>query len=144
MAAIAPPSVAPEHPFLSAIRSNALLNQIQHADSSSQGRRTARLVGDLAAITSMLTMSFADLLFRCMSDTQIIHNATLQAIDIIHELCAQLLVLLDWSFSEEHCSLTTRLLSAFTCFAGMQTCPLTLASTTRPPPSRLFWTKRPS
>jgi hypothetical protein len=71
----------------------------------------------------MLTMSFADLLFRCMSDTQIIHNATLQAIDIIHELCAQLLVLLDWSFSEEHCSLTTRLLSAFTGFTGMQTCP---------------------
>ena len=34
VAAIAPPSVAPEHPFLSAIRSNALLNQIQHADSS--------------------------------------------------------------------------------------------------------------
>jgi hypothetical protein len=74
VAAIAPPSVAPEHPFLSAIRSNALLNQIQHADSSSQGRRTARLVGDLAAITSMLTMSFADLLFRFMSDTPADHS----------------------------------------------------------------------
>ncbi len=126
MAAIAPSSVAPEHPILSAIRGNALLDQIRHSDSALQTRRTARLVGDLAAITSTLTMFFADLLFRFMSEVPADHlrrrfNASLQAIDIVHELCAQPLVLHDWSSSEEHCYLTTRLLGAFTGFAGLQT-----------------------
>ena len=67
VATIVPSSGAPEHPILSAIRSNDLLDQIRHSDSALQVRRTTRLVGDLAAITPTLTMSFSDLLFRCMS-----------------------------------------------------------------------------
>jgi len=69
-ASIAPPIHAPvmgEYPVLRAIRSNRLLDLIRHSDSPLQIRRTARLVGDLAAITSTLTMTFANLLFHSMS-----------------------------------------------------------------------------
>ncbi len=83
MAAIAPPIIALEHPILSAIRSNALLDQIRHSDSALQLHLD--LWGDLAAITSTLTMSFADLLFPFMSDSHADHvqgrfNVALQAI----------------------------------------------------------------
>ena len=114
--------------MLQAIRSNKLLDLIRHSDSPLQMRRTARLVGDLAAITSTLTMSFADLLFLSMSGDglqrlQQRFSLAIKAVDIIHDLCAQPLLLRDWVFSEEHCHLTTRLLGAFTGFAGVQQCP---------------------
>jgi hypothetical protein len=67
VAAIGPPSVAPENPVLRRVRDNRLLDQMRHSDSVLQVRRIARLVGDMAAITSTLTMSFADLLFQCMA-----------------------------------------------------------------------------
>ncbi len=67
VAAIGPPVVAPESPVLRRIRGNRLLDQMRHSDSALQVRRTARLVGDMSAITSTLTMSFADLLFQCMA-----------------------------------------------------------------------------
>jgi hypothetical protein len=125
---MAPPNCASENPILFAIRSNRLLDQIRHSDSSLQVRRTARLVGDLAAITSTLTMSFADLIFRFMSGEpaerlQQRFSAALQAVDTINDLCAQPLVLRDWFFSEEHCHLTARLLGAFTGSAGVLPCP---------------------
>ena len=72
-AAIAPPIIAQEHPILSAIRCNALLDQIRHSDSALQVLRNTRLEGDLAAITSTLTMSFAKLLFRFMSNDRTDH-----------------------------------------------------------------------
>ena len=101
---------------------------IRHSDSALQIRRTARLVGDLAAITSTLTMSFADLLFRCMSGEpadrlRLRFTKALQAVDIINDLCTQPLALQDWAFSEEHCYLAARLFGAFTGFAGVQMCP---------------------
>ena len=128
VATIVPLTVAPELPILSAIRGNDLLDKIRHSDSALQIRRTARLVGDLAAITSTLTMSFADLLFRCMSGEpadrlRLRFTKALQAVDIINDLCTQPLALQDWAFSEEHCYLTARLLGAFTGFAGVQMCP---------------------
>jgi hypothetical protein len=93
-----------------------------------QMRRSARLVGDLAAITFTLTMSFADLLFQCMAGEPVDrlqwrYHEALQAVDIIQELCSDPLVLREWHFSEEHCYLTTRLLGAFTGFAGIQASP---------------------
>jgi hypothetical protein len=102
-----PPSQAPEHPILTRIRGNRLLDQLRHSDSALQVLRTARLVGDLAAITSTLTMSFADLLFQFMSGEpadrlQHRYRHSLQAVDIINDLCAQPLLLRDWFFSEEH------------------------------------------
>jgi len=125
-ATIAPPISAPgisENPVLCAIRSNQLLDLIRHSDSAQQLRRTARLVGDLAAITSTLAMSFADLLFCTMSGDsserlQRRFTVPLKAVVILNTLCAQPLVLRDWFFSEEHCLLTARLLGAFTGFAG--------------------------
>jgi hypothetical protein len=63
-ATIGPPNFAPENPILLRIRRNRLLDQIRHSDSKHQIRRTARLVGDLAAITSTLTMTLCDLLFK--------------------------------------------------------------------------------
>jgi hypothetical protein len=145
VAAIAPPPQAPEHLILTRVRGNHLLDQLRHSDSALQVLRTARLVGDLAAITSTPTMSFADLLFQFMSGHvtmsfggpsptflfQFIHSDrlqhryrhSLQAVDIINDLCAQPLLLRDWFFSEEHCALTTRLLGAFTGFAGTLMCP---------------------
>jgi hypothetical protein len=50
-----------------------------------------RLVGDLAAITSTLTMSFADLLFQITSGEpadrlQRQYHDSLQAVDIINDL----------------------------------------------------------
>jgi hypothetical protein len=114
--------------YLTAIRSNRLLDQIRHSDSLLQVWRTARLVGDLAAITSTLTMTFADLLFRFMSGDpaerlQQRFCVALQAVDIINDLCVQPLLLRDWFFSEEHCHLTAGLLGAFTGFAGVHPCP---------------------
>ena len=47
---------APENPVLTRIRRNRLLDQIRHSDSKQQVRRIARLVGDLAAVTSTLTL----------------------------------------------------------------------------------------
>jgi hypothetical protein len=70
VAAIGPPCFAPENPVLSRIHDNLLLDQIRHSDSDLQVRRSARLVGDLAAITSTLTMSFADLLFNAWLASQ--------------------------------------------------------------------------
>ena len=127
VAAVVPSDFAPEHPVLRAVRGNRLLDTVRHSDSAFQIRRTARLAGDLAAITSTLAMSFADLLFRTMSGdpVQLLQrrfSVALQAVDIINELCAQPLVLRDWFFSEEHCFLTTRLLGTFTGFAGVTVC----------------------
>jgi hypothetical protein len=121
VAAIVPPPQAPEHPILTRVCGNRLLDQLQHSSSALQALRTARLVGDLAAITSTLTMSFADLLFQFMSGEpadlfnvllQHRYRHSLQAVDIINDLCAQPLLLHDWFFLEEYCSLTTRLLGA--------------------------------
>ena len=125
---IASPSLAPEHPILQRVRSNRLLDQIRHSDSTQQIRRTARLLGDMAAITSVLTMSLCDMLFRFYSgqtEAQVRqrHSTALQAIEIINDLCAQPLILREWSFSEEHCRLATSLLGSFTGFAGVQQCP---------------------
>ena len=100
-ASIAPPISAPEileNPILSAIRNNRLLDLIRHSDSARQIRRTARLVGDLAAITSTLAMAFADLLFCTMSgdSTERLQQrfiVPLQAVEILNTLCAQPLVL---------------------------------------------------
>jgi hypothetical protein len=55
---------------------------------------TARLVRDLRAITSSLTMSFADLLFQFTSgdsaeQLQQRFSVDLQSVDIIHDLFAQ-------------------------------------------------------
>jgi hypothetical protein len=93
VAAIGPPPVAPENPVLRRIRDNRLLDQMLHSDSVLQVRRTARLVGDMAAITSTLTMSFADFLFQCMAGEPVdrlrrrSHEA-LQAVDILQDLCS--------------------------------------------------------
>jgi hypothetical protein len=68
------------------------------------------------------------LLSRCMSDKsaellQRRFSKALQGVDIINTLCAQPLVLREWSFLGEHCYTITRLLGAFTGFAGVQMCP---------------------
>jgi hypothetical protein len=57
---IGPPFLAPEHSLLQRVRGNRLLDQIRHSYSQQQVRRVTRLVGDLAAITSTLTMSLCD------------------------------------------------------------------------------------
>jgi hypothetical protein len=72
-------------------------------------------------------MTFAYLLFHSMSGDspqrlQQHFHLSLQAVDVINDLCTQPLVLYDWHFSKEHCHLTTRLLGAFTCFWGAQIC----------------------
>ncbi len=84
-------------------------------------------MGDLAAITSSLAMSFADLLFCTMSgdSSELLQRrftVPLQAVVKLNNLCAQPLVVRDWFFSEEHCLLMARLLGAFTGFAGAQIC----------------------
>lgn len=61
---IASPSRAPEHAILQRVRGNRLLDQIRHSDSILQVRRTSRLLGDMAAITSVLTMNLCDMMFR--------------------------------------------------------------------------------
>ena len=86
---IGPPFSAPEHDILQRVLRNRLLDQIRHSDSQRQVRRITRLVGDLAAITSTLTMSLCDLLFRFMSgqeehSVQRHHSTALQAVDIIN------------------------------------------------------------
>jgi hypothetical protein len=96
-------SGAPERPILSAIRGNDLLDQIRHSDLALQVRRTTQPVGDLAATTSTLIMSFTALLSRCMSDQSAEHlqrrfSKALQGVDIINTLCAQPLLLREWSF----------------------------------------------
>jgi hypothetical protein len=48
------------------IRGNHLLDQIRHSDSTHQVRRIARLVGDIAAITSTLTMTLCDIIFKIL------------------------------------------------------------------------------
>jgi hypothetical protein len=93
-----------------------------------QVRCIARLVGDLAAITLMLAMTLFDILFKFLSNhlerhVRERHRTTLQAIEIINELCAQPLVLREWGFSEEHCRVTARQLGIFTGFARLQQCP---------------------
>jgi hypothetical protein len=90
------------------VRGNRRLDQIRHSDSQQQVCRVTRLVGDLAAITSTLTMSLCDLLFRFMSGqeeryVQRHHSISFQAVDIINDLCAQPDVLQEWGFSPEHC-----------------------------------------
>ena len=93
-AIIAPPISALEpieNPVLSAIRRNRLLDLLRHSDSARQIRRTARLVGDLAAITSTLAMSFADLLFHTMDGDsserlQRRFIVPLQAVNILNRL----------------------------------------------------------
>jgi hypothetical protein len=128
VAAIGPQVVAPENPVLRRIRGNRLLDQMRHSDSALQVRRTARLVGDMAAITSTLTMSFADLLFQCMAGEPVDglqrrYHEPLQAVEILQDLCSDPLILREWHFSEEHCHLTARLLGAFTGSAGIQASP---------------------
>jgi hypothetical protein len=73
-------------------------------------------------------MSFTDLIFRLMScepveRLQQCFRVALPAIDTISDLCVQPLVLRDLFFSEEHCHFTARRLGAFTCSAGMLSCP---------------------
>ncbi len=132
---------SPENPFLTRIRDNRLLDhdQLRHSGSALQVLRTARLVWDLAAITSTLTVFFqvADLLFQPefvsgepAERRQHRYRHSLLAVDTINDLCAhwQPLLQRNWSFSdsEEHCAaLTARLLGAFTGFAGapMSRCP---------------------
>ena len=126
-AAIGPPNFAPENPVLLRIRGNRLLDQIRHSDSTQQVRRIARLVGDLAAITSTLTMTLCDIVFKFCANhderqVRTRHRPTLEAIEIINDLCAQPLVLREWGFSEEHCRVTARQLGIFTGFAGLRHC----------------------
>jgi len=111
-ATIALPIRAPEHSILQRVRSNRLLDQMRHSDSALQVRRTSRLLGDMAAITSVLTMNLCDMMFRFysgQSETVVRqrHRTSLQAIEIINDLCTQPLVLKEWGFSEEHCHLAT-------------------------------------
>jgi hypothetical protein len=124
---IGPSFAAPENSLLQRVRANRLLDQIRHSDSQQQVRRITRLVGDLAAITSTLTMSLCDLLFRFMSGqeeqyVQRHHSISLQAVEIINDLCAQPDVLQDWGFPPEHCRVTARQLGVFTGFGGLQHC----------------------
>ena len=95
---IEPPIIAPENPVLLRIRGNRLLDQIRHSDSTHQVRRIARLVGDIAAITSTLTMTLCDIIFKLGSNhserqVRARHSLTLEAIEIINDICAQPLVL---------------------------------------------------
>ena len=124
---IGPLFLAPENSLLQRVRRNRLLDQIRHSDSQQQVRRITRLVGDLAAITSTLTMSLCDLLFRFMSGqeeqyVQRHHRLSLQAVDIINDLCAQPEVLQEWGFPPEHCLVVSRQLGIFTGFGGLQHC----------------------
>jgi len=126
-ATIALPIRAPEHSILQRVRSNRLLDQMRHSDSALQVRRTSRLLGDMAAITSVLTMNLCDMMFRFysgQSETVVRqrHRTSLQAIEIINDLCTQPLVLKEWGFSEEHCHLATASLGTFTGVAGVQYC----------------------
>jgi hypothetical protein len=80
--------------------SGNFLDLIRHPDSAQQIRRTARLVGDLAAITSTLAMCCADLLFCTMSGDsserlQRRFIVPLQAVVILNNVCAHPLVLRD-------------------------------------------------
>ena len=127
-AAIEPPSQAPEHELLQRVRRNRLLDQIRHSDSKQQVRRITRLVGDLAAITSTLTMTLCDVLYRFMSNqpeqhVRERHRTSFQAVEVINDLCAQPLVLREWGFSEEHCRVTATQLGVFTGYDGLQHCP---------------------
>jgi hypothetical protein len=93
------------------IRGNHLLDQIRHSDSTHQVRRIARLVGDIAAITSTLTMTLCDIIFKFCSNhserqVRARHSLTLEA--IINDVCAQPLVLQERGFLEEHCKVTAR------------------------------------
>ncbi len=141
-----PPTQAPDNPILTRICDNRLRNQLRHSDSTLQVLSTARLVGDLAAITATLTMSFADL-FQFMSGEpaerlQHRYRFSLRAVEIINDLCEQPLLLRDWFFSEEHCALTARLLGAFTGFAGALALQ-TLIVFSRLFPNNLTWTRLP-
>ena len=83
---------------------------MRHSDSALQVRRTSRLLGDMAAITSVLTMNLCDMMFRFysgQSETVVRqrHRTSLQAVEIINELCTQPLVLKEWGFSEEQWSI---------------------------------------
>jgi hypothetical protein len=109
--------------FYSVFAATCLLDQIRHSDSQQQVRR----VTHLAAITSTLTMSLCDLLFRFMSGQaeryfQRHHSISLQAVDIINDLCAQPDALQELGFSPEHCRIAARQLGVFTGFGGLQHC----------------------
>ena len=124
---IALPIRAPEHSILQRVRSNRLLDQMRHSDSALQVRRTLRLLGDMAAITSVLTMNLCDMMFRFysgQSETVVRqrHRTSLQAIEINNDLCTQPLVLKEWGFLEEHCQLATASLGTLTGVAGVQYC----------------------
>ena len=93
-----------------------------------QVRRIARLVGGLAAITSTLTMNLCYIVFKlCANHDELQvrarHHITLEAIEIINDICAQPLVLKEWGFSEEHCRVTALQLGVFTGFADLRHCP---------------------
>jgi hypothetical protein len=95
---IEPPIIASENPVLLRIRGNRLLDQIGHSDSTHQVLRIARLAGDIAAITSTLTMTLCDIIFKLGSNhserqVRARHSLTLEAIEIINDICAQPLVL---------------------------------------------------
>ena len=107
------------------IRGNHLLDQIRHSDSTHQVHRIARLVGDIAAITSTLTMTLCDIIFKFCSNhserqVRARHSLTLEA--IINDVCAQPLVLQERGFLEEHCKVTARQLGFFTGFASLHHC----------------------
>ena len=124
---IASPSGAPENSILQRVRGNRLLDQIRHSDSALQVRRVSRLLGDMAAITSVLTMNLCDMMYRFYSgQSEMVvrqrHHTSLQAIEIINELCTQPFVLKEWGFSEELCQVAVNSLGTFTGFAGVQYC----------------------
>ena len=124
---IASPSGAQENSILQRVRGNRLLDQIRHSDSALQVRRVSRLLGDMAAITSVLTMNLCDMMYRFYSgQSEMVvrqrHHTSLQAIEIINELCTQPFVLKEWGFSEELCQVAVNSLGTFTGFAGVQYC----------------------
>ncbi len=95
---IEPPNIAPENPVLLRSHDNRLLDQIRHSDSTHQVCRIARLVGDIASITSTLTMTLCDIIFKLGSNHSELqvrarHSLTLKAIEIINDICAQPMVL---------------------------------------------------
>jgi hypothetical protein len=72
-------------------------------------------------------MTLCDIIFKLGSNhserqVRARHSLTLEAIEIINDICAQPLVLQEWGFSEEHCRVTARQLGIFTGFAGLHHC----------------------
>ena len=80
-------------------------------------------------VTLTLTITLCDISFKFMSshnERQVRerHRTTLEAIDTIHDNCAQPLVLNEWGFSEENYRVIARQLGVFTGYSGLQQCPL--------------------